>query len=275
MNPLSISRGSSCRRPVPVRRSLAGLTTSLPQRPIRLLLLEQDAEVCRLLSRHLTELGMQIRLVERRSAIAEPLRSGQIDLLLAGFTGNPEVGLKFCRELRMKSDVPLILLVNHVDAQQRAAALDFGADDCISRPFDLSELVARIHGILRRSQPRQIEPSAGELLIDFAGWRLDKVQRQLWQPDQRIVPLSNAEFRLLSVLIERAGQVLARDALLDLVRGRDIEPFERSIDLLISRLRHKLCEDPKNPQIIKTLRGKGYWFAPEVLSLSSMGQIQA
>ena len=131
----------------------------------------------------------------------------------------------------------------------------------MAKPFEPRELVARIQSILRRVrddrfEPRQEPPSS----IRFDNWRLHSVLRQLHAPDGLVVPLSNAEFRLLWVFLERPRRVLSREQLLDAARGRSIEAFDRSIDLLVSRLRQKLGEDPKAPRLIKTVRGEGYLF---------------
>jgi two-component system OmpR family response regulator len=145
----------------------------------------------------------------------------------------------------------------------RVVGLEIGADDYIVKPFEPRELVARINTILRRSRgEREIanEPKQAA----FMGWHLNYIQRHLVTPDELVIPLSNAEFRLLAVLVEHPNRVLSRDFLLDEARGRNMDMFDRSIDILISRVRQKLNDDPRTPSLIKTVRGEGYIFDAKV-----------
>ncbi len=172
--------------------------------------------------------------------------------------GQPgEDGLSLCRWLRSTSDIPILMLTARCEPTDRIIGLELGADDYMAKPFEPRELVARIQTVLRRVRD---ERSDQRSTIRFNTWRLNSVLRQLIAPDGLVVPLSNAEFRLLRVFIERPHRVLSREQLLDAARGRSIEAFDRSIDLLVSRLRQKLADDPKNPQLIKTVRGEGYLF---------------
>jgi two-component system OmpR family response regulator len=147
----------------------------------------------------------------------------------------------------------------------RIVGLEMGADDYLPKPFNPRELLARIRAVLRRAggeSPETQEESGG--LRAFEGWSLDLAKRELRAPDGTLVPLTAGEYDLLAVIVERPGRVLSRDQLLDLTRGRDAVPFDRSVDVQISRLRRKLEPDPKEPQIIKTVRGGGYVFTCEV-----------
>lgn len=175
-----------------------------------------------------------------------------LDLMLPG-----EDGLQLCRWLRAESDIPILMLTARCEPTDRIIGLELGADDYMAKPFEPRELVARIQTILRRVRDDRSEQRAN---IRFDNWRLNSVLRQLISADGLVVPLSNAEFRLLWVFIERPRRVLSREQLLDAARGRSIEAFDRSIDLLVSRLRQKLGDDPKAPQLIKTVRGEGYLF---------------
>jgi len=175
-------------------------------------------------------------------------------------------GLEVCRAVRAFSDVPILINSARVEELDRLLGLELGADDYVVKPFDPRELVARIHTILRRAragQARPSDPAEGEE-VSFEGWRLNRVTRQLTTHAQLVVPLSNAEFRLLWVFIERPRSVLNRDQLMDAARGRSAEAFDRSIDLLVSRLRQKLNDDPKSPRLLKTIRGEGYLFDARV-----------
>lgn len=146
----------------------------------------------------------------------------------------------------------------------RIIGLEVGADDYIVKPFEPRELVARIQTILRRTNGGRAHPGETENGVSFMGWRLNYVLRQLVSPEALVIPLSNAEFRLLKVFIEHPGRVLTRDFLLDQARGRDMDMFDRSIDLLVSRLRQKLGDDSRTPDLIKTVRGEGYLFDAKV-----------
>ncbi|OHR99752.1 DNA-binding response regulator, partial [Pseudomonas sp. HMSC75E02] len=170
-----------------------------------------------------------------------------------------EDGLSLCRYLRSESDIPILMLTARCEPADRIIGLELGADDYMAKPFEPRELVARIQTILRRvrGDEGRNEPRAQ---VRFDQWRLDSVLRQLHSPDGLVVPLSNAEFRLLWVFLERPRRVLNRELLLDAARGRAIEAFDRSIDLLVSRLRQKLGDDPRSPRLIKTVRGEGYLF---------------
>jgi two-component system OmpR family response regulator len=147
----------------------------------------------------------------------------------------------------------------------RIVGLEMGADDYLPKPFNPRELLARIRAVLRRAGGEAPDPVVeGGTLLAFDGWSLDTAKRELRAPDGTLVPLTAGEYDLLAAIVERPGRVLSRDQLLDLTRGRDAVPFDRSVDVQISRLRRKLELDPKEPQKIKTVRGGGYVFACEV-----------
>ena len=147
----------------------------------------------------------------------------------------------------------------------RVVGLEVGADDYIVKPFEPRELVARIQTILRRVKGGRESPKEQENVISFNGWRLNCILRQLISPEELVIPLSNAEFRLLKVFIEHPCRVLSRDFLLDQARGRNMDLFDRSIDLLVSRLRQKLGDDSRTPGLIKTVRGEGYLFDAKIM----------
>jgi two-component system OmpR family response regulator len=232
----------------------------------RILIVDDDVEIRNLLGGYLSRFGMEAVGVhdgaEMKKALAEsPFDLVVLDLMLPG-----EDGLSLCRWLRGESDIPVIMLTARGDPMDRVVGLELGADDYVAKPFEPRELVARIQTILRRARhERETEsPEASDIAVEFEGWRLHRVLRQLTSPEGMVVPLSNAEFRLLSVFIERPNRILTRDQLLDYARGRAMEVFDRSIDLLVSRLRQKLQDDPKNPKLIKTIRGEGYVFSAQV-----------
>lgn len=225
----------------------------------RILIVEDDQRLAELTQDYLESNGLKVgveadgaRAVDR--VLAERPDLVVLDLMLPG-----EDGLSLCRYLRSESDIPILMLTARCEPADRIIGLELGADDYMAKPFEPRELVARIQTILRRvrGDEGRNEPRAQ---VRFDQWRLDSVLRQLHSPEGLVVPLSNAEFRLLWVFLERPRRVLNRELLLDAARGRAIEAFDRSIDLLVSRLRQKLGDDPRSPRLIKTVRGEGYLF---------------
>jgi two-component system OmpR family response regulator len=182
-----------------------------------------------------------------------------LDLMLPG-----ESGLDLARWLRGISDVPILMLTAMGDETDRIIGLELGADDYLPKPFNPRELLARIRAVLRRTSERGAKTAALARGFKFMGWRLETGRRRLLDPDGAEVPLTGGEYDLLAALVERANQVLTRDTLLDLLRGRQAGPFDRAIDVAISRLRRKLDRDGEESQFIKTVRGGGYVFACEV-----------
>jgi two-component system OmpR family response regulator len=193
------------------------------------------------------------------------MKSSAIDLVVLDIMMPGEDGLVLCRTLRETTDIPVILLTAMVEETDRVVGLEIGADDYVTKPFSPRELLARIKAVLRRSRglPRPATVP-GKSRLRFNRWTLDTLRRELVGEDGVAVPLSTTEFRLLTVFLERPRMVLSRDQLLDLTSGRSLEPFERSIDNQVSRLRKKIESDPKNPAIIKTVWGGGYVLAAEV-----------
>ncbi len=183
-----------------------------------------------------------------------------LDLMLPG-----DDGLALCRDVRARSDVPIIMLTAMGEETDRIVGLEMGADDYVPKPFNPRELLARIRAVLRRLQygPAPVEAQR-RAVLRFAGWTLDLTQRRLENPEGLIVDLTSGEFELLSALATRWQRVLTREQLLDLTHGRGGGPFDRSIDIQVSRLRRKVEVDPKNPQLIKTVRGGGYVLAAKV-----------
>jgi two-component system OmpR family response regulator len=186
-----------------------------------------------------------------------------LDLMLPG-----EDGLALCRRLRQTSELPVIMLTALGDDADRIVGLEMGADDYLAKPFNPRELLARIRAVLRRAQPAdRIDAAAvGERhdVFRFLGWTLDPARRELRDPEGTLVPLTAGEYGLLLAMVERPQRVLSRDQLLDLTRGREAGPFDRSVDVQLGRLRRKIEADPKNPELIKTVRGGGYVLATPV-----------
>lgn len=234
-------------------------TEALP-RSTRVLLVDDNEELRELLGGYLTRFNISSEAVGNGAAMRLALASAHFDAVILDLMLPGEDGLSLCRELRAHSDIPILMLTARCEPADRIIGLELGADDYMAKPFEPRELVARIQTILRRvrdgrdSTARDEPPSQ----LRFADWTLNSVLRQLQAQNGLVVPLSNAEFRLLWAFLERPRRVLSREQLLDAARGRAIEAFDRSIDLLVSRLRQKLGDDSRNPSLIKTVRGEGY-----------------
>lgn len=234
---------------------------------LHILVVDDDREIRTLLDRFLTKHGYRVSTAEDGRAMRKILADAAIDLIVLDLMMPGEDGLTLCRELRADSEIPVIMLTAMGEETDRIIGLEMGADDYIAKPFNPRELVARIKAVMRRAGdggPRQAPVESGYTHYLFAGWRLDVGRHELTSPDQLVVLLSGGEFDLLLALVERPQRVLNRDQLLDLARGRSAVPFDRSVDVQISRLRKKIEPDPKNPEIIKTVRGGGYMLASPV-----------
>ena len=223
----------------------------------RALIVDDDVPIRELLIDYLARFNILATGVTDGAAMRQAMQGETFDVVVLDLMLPGEDGLTLCRWLRADSDIPILMLTARCEPTDRIIGLELGADDYMSKPFEPRELVARIQTILRRVRDDRTEQRAN---IRFDNWRLNSVLRQLVADNGLVVPLSNAEFRLLWVFIERPRRVLSREQLLDAARGRSIEAFDRSIDLLVSRLRQKLGDDPKAPQLIKTVRGEGYLF---------------
>ncbi|MFA6903231.1 MAG: response regulator [Gallionellaceae bacterium] len=230
---------------------------------VSILIVDDDAQIRHLLRDYLTGFGMAVEAVADGIAMHEALGTRSFDLIILDLMLPGEDGLTLCRNLRTRSNIPILMLTARGEAMDRVVGLEIGADDYIVKPFEPRELVARINTILRRARGDR-EADNEPQKASFMGWNLNYILRHLVSPDKLVIPLSNAEFRLLTVLIEHPNRVLSRDFLLDEARGRNMDMFDRSIDILISRVRQKLNDDPRTPTLIKTVRGEGYIFDVKV-----------
>ena len=231
------------------------------QKPTRALIVDDDREICALLCTYLADFGIEARGVHDGAAMRRAIAEQTPDVIILDLMLPGEDGLTLCRQLRTNGNIPVIMLTARGEPADRVVGLELGADDYVVKPFDPRELVARVHTVLRRARGDGKPAGAGESeRISFEGWSLDVGTRQLTTPRQMVVPLSNAEFRLLWTFIERPRRVLNRDQLMDAARGQSSTAYDRSIDLLVSRLRQKLDDDPRDPKLLKTVRGEGYLF---------------
>lgn len=229
-----------------------------------ILIVDDDPDIRMLLAEYLEDNGCRTATAADGAGMWVKLDEHAVDLIVLDLNLPGKDGLTLCRELRVKSDVPVIMLTARDQTLDRIVGLEMGADDYLGKPFEPRELLSRIRTVLRRTQaPREHEAKEPEQLR-FAGWTLDLTARHLVNPQGVIVSLSGAEFRLLKIFATHPNHVLNRDQILNMTQGRDADPFDRSIDLQVSRLRQKLGEDARTPQLIKTVRNEGYVLATQV-----------
>jgi two-component system OmpR family response regulator len=223
-----------------------------------ILVVDDDREIRTLLRDFLEKNGLVATAVADTAEARRALARGRFDLIVLDLMMPQESGLTLCRELRTTSDIPIIMLTALGEEVDRVVGLEVGADDYLVKPFSPRELLGRIRAVLRRTSQsaRPAEPNARA--YRFAGWRLDTTARALIDAAGAKVALTGAEYRLLVTLLASAPRVLSRAELMELVRGRELDPFDRSIDVGISRLRQTLRDDARSPQIIKTVYGQGY-----------------
>ena len=229
-----------------------------------ILVVDDDKELRGLLSRFLTDNGFRVSVAQDAAAMTQTMSAARIDLIILDIMMPGEDGLSICRRLRANGTIPIIMLTTKGSEFDRVRPRN-GADDYLSKPFGIHELLARVRAVLRRAaMPVPGSPPGARRVFEFAGWRLDVSRRELRSPANALVDLRAAEFDVLLALVEHPQRVLTRDQLLDLARGRATTTFDRTIDLYISRLRHRLEADPREPALIKTMRSEGYIFTADV-----------
>ncbi len=228
-----------------------------------LLVVDDDREIRDLLARFLAKNGYRVTAARDGTEMAKALAEWRIDLVILDLMLPGEDGLALCRKLRASSALPVLMLTAKGEEVDRIVGLEVGADDYLPKPFNPRELLARIRAILRRAGAGAA-PRAPGAAYRFAGFALDPSARRLTGPDGNEVALTAGEYDLLVALVERAGRVLSRDQILDLTRGRAAGPFDRGVDVQISRLRHKIEANPDAPTLIKTVRGGGYVLAAPI-----------
>lgn len=240
------------------------------EREAHILVVDDDAEVRQLIARFLRDNGYRTSSARDGREMREMLAgmgtaTGPVDLVVLDLMLPGVSGLDLCRDLRTTSTVPIIMLTAKGEETDRVVGLELGADDYIAKPFSPRELLARIRAVLRRAEAKTPanQPAAGRL-VAFAGYSLDARRREVTSPDGVVIDLSGGEYDLLLAFIEHPNRVLSRDHLLELSRNRSAEPFDRSIDVQVSRLRRKLETGDSSPTLIKTVRGAGYIFVPTV-----------
>ena len=233
-----------------------------------ILIVDDDPEIRRLLVDYLERNGFNARPARDGREMWQTLDRHAIDLIVLDLMLPDADGLTLCRDLRAKTpsaNLPVLMLTARGEDTDRIVGIEMGADDYLVKPFNPRELLARIKTILRRTRalPPNLRPEPARCLC-FSGWRLDTATRVLSAPDGVVTPLSGGEFRLLRLLLEHPNRVLGRDQLIEMIHGRTAEAYDRAIDVQISRLRQRLRDDGREPQIIQTVRGEGYVLASAV-----------
>jgi two-component system OmpR family response regulator len=229
------------------------------------LIVDDDRGIRELLATYLEKEGMRTSEAANGRQMRAALEAATPDLIVLDLMLPGEDGLALCRELRAgrHRHVPVLMLTARGDEVDRIIGLEMGADDYLAKPFGVRELLARIRAVLRRTRmlPPNIQVTESAQMLGFGEWKLDTTHRHLLDAEGTMVALSGAEYRLLRVFLDHPQRVLTRDQLLNLTQGRNADPFDRSIDLLVSRVRQRLRDDPREPRYIKTLRNEGYVLA--------------
>ncbi len=234
------------------------------------LVVDDDPGIRELITQYLRRQGLQASAVADGARMREALATQRVDLLVLDLMLPGVDGIALCRELRAPGaahgHLPIIMLTARSDEADRIVGLELGADDYLAKPFAARELLARIRSVLRRTRmlPPNLARSEPSRELRFGEWRLDTAARHLLDADGAIVALSGAEYRLLRVLLQHPQRVLTRDQLLGLTQGREADVFDRSIDLLVSRLRQRLGDVAREARYIKTVRNEGYVFCAAV-----------
>jgi two-component system OmpR family response regulator len=232
-----------------------------------ILVVEDDRDISALVARYLRANDYRVSLAANGRELDKKLETSAVDLIVLDIMLPGEDGLSLCKRLRAGSQVPIVMLTARSEEVDRILGLEMGADDYLAKPFNPRELLARIRAVLRRSSITVPDPATSNARhLTFSGWQIDRLLREVRNPDGARVALTDAEFSLLQTFCDKPQRVLSRDQLLDMTQGRTAAAFERSIDILVSRIRRKIESDPAEPVMIKTVRSGGYLFTPEVLA---------
>jgi len=229
------------------------------------LVVDDDRSIREMLSDYLSSQGFKVVLAEDGAAMRAAIEAAAPDLVLLDLKLPHEDGLSLARYLREHYDVGIIMVTGAGGLVDRIVGLEVGADDYVAKPFEPRELLARIKSVLRRMQARPALPSDRESTrsVSIGQCRLDLASHQLFDRDGAEIPITTMEFDLLKVFAENPGKALSRDRILTLTRNREWDPYDRSIDIRVARLRRKVEADPDNPRVIRTVRGVGYMFVSE------------
>ena len=234
--------------------------------PRHILVVDDDADLRQMVADYLNDYDLRVTGAADGPAMRVAIAHEVVDLVLLDLKLPSEDGMNLARELRETSSVPIIILTGRKDDVDRIMGLELGADDYLTKPFNLRELLARIRAILRRTQAHPVPHVEGRApqAFRFGRWKLDLRSRRLTSNDGERVELTHAEFALLAAFLGAPERILSREQLLELSRGNDENVFDRSIDVQILRLRRKIESDPSRPKLIRTERGAGYFFNSQV-----------
>jgi two-component system OmpR family response regulator len=238
--------------------------------PDHVLVVDDDDDIRDLLQQYLQKNGFQVSVAANGAQMRAALAARPVDILVLDLMMPGEDGLALCRQLQSRpgNPVPILMLTARSEEADRILGLEMGADDYLTKPFASRELLARIRAVLRRTRmiPDRVKVAESGLQLCFDGWTLDTRTCHLLDPDGAVVFLSGAEYRLLRVFLEHPRRVLTRDQLLGLTQGREAGVFDRSIDILVSRIRKRLRDDSRESTYLKTVRSEGYLFATDVVA---------
>ncbi|WP_342129376.1 osmolarity response regulator transcription factor OmpR [Hydrogenophaga sp. OTU3427] len=241
------------------------MSQQTPHRPNKIVVVDDDARIRDLLRRYLTQEGFEVTVAEDGRTLSRLLLRDSVDLIVLDLMMPGEDGLSICRRLRAANDrTPIIMLTAKSEDVDRIVGLEVGADDYLGKPFNPRELLARIHAVLRRRPPTEVPgaPSLEQQLVKFGPFEFDLGQRTL-RKNGEDVPLTTGEFAMLKALVRHPRQPLSREKLAQLARGREFEPFDRSLDVQMSRLRKLIETDATAPRYLQTVWGVGYVFVPD------------
>jgi two-component system OmpR family response regulator len=233
---------------------------------IHVAVLDDEADITLLLAGYLQSHGYRVSQLHDGPALLRLMATDPPQLVLLDLGLPGEDGFSIARQLREHWQCGLVIVTGRGDAVDKVVGLEVGADDYVTKPFDLRELLARVKAVLRRTAEPRAPSAPAQPVHRFAGWQLEIAARRLLDPEGHEVALTSGEFGLLAALVEHAGKVLSRDFLLEQTRGREAGPFDRTIDVQIGRLRKKLEANVDEPQIIKSVRGAGYILVAPVTS---------
>jgi len=231
-----------------------------------ILIVDDDREIRDLLQEFFQKHGLRVTVAGDAEEMQAAMRRAAVDLVILDVMLPGKSGLDICREIRAWSRVPIIMLTAVTETVDRVVGLEMGADDYVPKPFDPRELLARVRAVMRR--PSMTGPAQRQepQIYKFAGWTLDCARRRLMAPGDVRVELTTAEFNLLQALVKSSQRVLSRDQLMELAGNDNEYGYDRSVDILVSRLRRKMEDDPRSPKLILTVRGGGYQFVPEIIT---------
>jgi len=232
----------------------------------QILVVDDEPEIAELLRRYLSLQGYAVSTADGGVAMRRVMADAEIDLVLLDLGLPGEDGLALMRSLRESSSVAIIVVTGRGEPVDRIVGLEVGADDYVTKPFDVRELAARVRSVLRRTKEAAAK-SQEAVQMDvarFAGWTLHLGARRLESPEGKPVDITTGEFELLATLVKSPGRVFSRDELLEATRNRGAGPFDRTIDVQVGRLRRKIEADPQRPELIKSVRGAGYVLTPKV-----------